>query len=309
MTTRQPTDLAPNAGRFSGFADLYDGVRPRPPDDLAAILVSYCGRSDPDVVDIGSGTGLSTRWAATWARSVIGVEPSSDMRSTADERSLPNVTYVRGYGHETNLKSQCADVVMAVQALHWMEPKETLAEVARVLRPGGVFSAIDCDWPPTVGSADLERAWADCRKTVRVYETRLAQGLSGRSLRAPLGESDHSTARGYSGRDAHGNRTLAEGVKSWSKDAHLERMIASGKFAWCHELALHREESGDAERFVSLMKSQGDYQTLVRAGLDDETLGVTTLEQTAERVLGRRARSWWFTYRVRIGVLPVDGEA
>ena len=37
---------------------------------------------------------------------------------------------------------------MAVQALHWMEPAPTFGEVARLLRPGGVFAALDCDWPP-----------------------------------------------------------------------------------------------------------------------------------------------------------------
>lgn len=301
----QPPDLAPNAGRFSGFADLYDRVRPRPPDELAEILISYCGRSEPEVVDLGSGTGLSTRWAALWARSVTGVEPSVDMRSIAQQHGLPNVRYVDGFGHETNLEPESADVVIAVQALHWMEPEGTLTEVARVLRPGGVFAAIDCDWPPTVGSAELERAWTDCRKTIRVYETRLGNGASGASLLSPVGESDHSAVRGYSGRDANIDRVLAEGVKSWSKDSHLDRMNSSGRFAWCHELALHRQEHGDAERFVSLLKSQGDYQTLLRNGLDDETLGVSELSQTAERVLGRSSHSWWFTYRIRIGVLPV----
>jgi SAM-dependent methyltransferase len=31
-----------------------------------------------------------------------------------------------------------------------MEPEPTFAEAARILRPGGVFAAYDCDWPPTV---------------------------------------------------------------------------------------------------------------------------------------------------------------
>lgn len=298
----QSSELAPNARRFSGFADLYDGVRPSPPEELSRILVSYCGGRASEVVDLGSGTGLSTRWAAGWAGSVTGVEPSADMRSIARAHPLPNVRYVAGFGHETHLDSNHTDVVMAVQALHWMEPEGTLAEVARLLRPGGVFAVVDCDWPPTVGSAELEKAWADCRKTIRVLETRLGHGASGESLKAPIGESDRSAALGYSGRDAHVDRVLAEGVKSWSKDAHLERMSASGHFSWCHELALHREDVGGAERFVDLLRSQGDYQTLLRNGLDDETLGVSELERTARRVLGARDRSWWFTYRVRIGV-------
>lgn len=31
-----------------------------------------------------------------------------------------------------------------------MPPERTFAEIARVLRAGGVFAALDCDWPPLV---------------------------------------------------------------------------------------------------------------------------------------------------------------
>src|SRR4029077_538929 len=81
-TVRQ-MEVRSNAERFSGFADLYDRVRPTPPDVLAEILCAYAGADRPEVVDLGSGTGLSSRWAAPWSASVIGVEPSEDMRRKA----------------------------------------------------------------------------------------------------------------------------------------------------------------------------------------------------------------------------------
>jgi len=298
-----PPELAPNADRFSGFADLYDDVRPQPPGDLARILTSYCGKRRPDVIDLGSGTGLSTRWASRWARSTIGVEPSADMRALAERRAPDNARFVEGFGHDTGLVADSADLVLAVQAMHWMEPTGTLAEVARLLRPGGVFAAIDCDWPPTVGSVPLERAWANCRKAIGVLESRLADGLEDEELRRPVREDDPA-GRGYSARDAHRDRHLAMGVRSWSKDGHLERMAGSGHFGWCHELALHQAENGDAARFMGLFRSQGDYQTLRRSGLDDETLGVSQLAAVAEMTLAGGPRPWWFTYRIRIGVVP-----
>ena len=81
-------------------------------------------------------------------------------------------------------------------------------------------------------------------------------------------------------------------------------MVATQRFAWCHEVAFHHVEDGDAARFVGLMRSQGDYQTLRRAGLDDDVLGLTAFEATASDVLGDRPVPFVFTYRARIGVVP-----
>ena len=179
--------LDANAERFTGFADLYDTVRPTPPLALAEVLRAYTGGPPVrHVVDLGSGTGLSTRWAATWADRVIGIEPSDDMRRrAADATSLGSSTidYRAGWSHTTGLPTGSADVVLAVQALHWMDPTPTFTEAARLLRPGGVFAAVDCDFPPIVGSAPAEAAWRRCRGTVRVYEERLAAGLTGDELR------------------------------------------------------------------------------------------------------------------------------
>ena len=83
--------------RFSGFADLYDEQRPVPPDALAPLLVRYAGVARPSVVDLGSGTGLSSRWAAGWAGAVVGIEPNDDMRAMAESRPAAGVGY-RGGG-------------------------------------------------------------------------------------------------------------------------------------------------------------------------------------------------------------------
>lgn len=50
-----------NLERFSGFADLYDSVRPAPPAVLGPILCAYALVDRPAVVDLGSGSGLSSR--------------------------------------------------------------------------------------------------------------------------------------------------------------------------------------------------------------------------------------------------------
>ncbi len=295
--------LDANAHRFSGFADLYDAVRPVPPAALAEVITTYAGGRPQLVVDLGSGTGLSTRWAGDWSSEVVGIEPSSDMRQRAAGVAGPgNIRYESGWSNATGLPDHCADVVLAVQALHWMEPTSTFVEVARLLRQGGVFAAIDCDWPPSVGDARAEQAWHAARANVGVHERRLA-GWSGADpsprIASSSPQSDDLRPRATGGAAAV---VIADGVQFWHKGEHLGRMVASQQFHHCVEVAALGAERGDARRFVQLFRSQGDYQALRRHGIDDETLGIDLFAAEIDAALGAAERPFWFTYRARIGV-------
>jgi SAM-dependent methyltransferase len=296
--------LDANARRFSGFADLYDAVRPVPPSVLSDVIITYAGGRPHLIVDLGSGTGLSTRWAATWSEEVVGVEPSADMRERAG--AVPcegNIRYVAGFSNSTELPDHCADVVLAVQALHWMEPASTFAEVARLLRPGGVFAAIDCDWPPSVGNARAEQAWHAARANVAIHERRLAGwDDAAPSARAMSSSPQSDELRPAGTDDPTAAVVIAEGVHYWHKGEHLRRMVESQQFQHCAEIAVLDEERGDADRFVRLFQSQGDYQALRRNGLDDQTLGIDDFAAEVGAVLGDAERPFWFTYRARIGV-------
>lgn len=294
--------------RFSGFADLYDAHRPSAPAALGPLLAAYSGCAQPRVVDLGSGTGLSSRWAATWAASVTGVEPNPDMRAQAHARPIAHVTYCDGAAADTGLASGSADVVLAVQAMHWMEPTSLLAEAARLLRPGGVFAAVDADWPPVAGVAGAEQAWQWFHRRVRVFEARAARGEAGADLRRMIDDDDPALADDDLA-DPHRNRAMPGGVRSWSKREHLRNIERSGHFAFTRELVMHGEgaaggELDGADRFVALMRSQGSYQGLVRLGLDDDSMGAAEFERRVHAAyasaVGPPPLS--FSWRVRLGV-------
>src|ERR1700733_8330288 len=72
--------------RFAELAPKYDAARPQAPGELAEGLTQWAGRSEPDVVDVGAGTGL---FAVLWvgrARAVTAVEPGDAMRAVALRR-------------------------------------------------------------------------------------------------------------------------------------------------------------------------------------------------------------------------------
>jgi SAM-dependent methyltransferase len=292
-----------NPARFSGFADIYDANRPSPPNELGPLLASYANEAAPVVVDLGSGTGLSSRWAATWAASVVGVEPSDDMRTVAESRPTAGVSFRKGWSHSTGLAEESADVVLAVQAMHWMEPGPTLAEVARVLRPGGVFAVVDADWPPVSGIAGAEEAWAALHRRIRVFEARAAAGESGEELRRRIPDDDPALVDEDMA-DPHRNRVMPHGARSWSKGEHLERIIASGHFGFTRELLFNQAVPGGAERFVALMYSQGSYQALRRVGMSDEDIGETQFRYDVDVAFRDAASSpgLSFSWRARLGV-------
>ena len=233
----------------------------------------------------------------------MGVEPNADMRGTAARHATANVEYVDGLSHHTGLPDGGADIVLAVQSLHWMEPVSTFAEVARILRPGGVFAAIDSDWPPLIGDADAEAEWDRCHARARRGEDALANGLRGEALVAALDVAPDAVGETLHTWDAAAHRDVAIGVHRWGKHQHRERMEASGRFTVTRDIALHCTETGSADRFVDLLRSQGGLQTLLAHGVSEADLGVTALRARCRQRFGTAPRRLWFTYRARLGVV------
>ncbi|HEX2034836.1 MAG TPA: class I SAM-dependent methyltransferase [Chloroflexota bacterium] len=260
-----------------GFAEQYDASRPRTPEVLAELLCQYARVARPRlVVDLGCGTGLSTAVWVERAAAVVGVEQEPAMLALARRRlDAPHVRLQQGSAQDTGVASGAAEVVTCVQAFHWMEPHTTLAEVARILRPGGVFAAVDYEMP----AVDWEVEQADLHfiSTAR------------RLLR------EHHLAG------------LEEGQgRFWPKEGHLESLRQSGHFGYVREVFLHGVEPCGAARLVQTAMELvgapwGALEALYARGVTDEQLGLAAFRAVAARRLGAGARCL-VGYRVRLGI-------
>jgi SAM-dependent methyltransferase len=140
LTAHNPT------GRFSGLASAYARHRPDYPADAVEWIVrraglvadSAGGKNPPLLIDVGCGTGISSRQFAQGGVRVTGIEPNDDMRRQAEQAGgMALLHYQPGKAEQTGLADGCADCVLAAQAFHWFDASLALAEFHRILRPGG----------------------------------------------------------------------------------------------------------------------------------------------------------------------------
>jgi SAM-dependent methyltransferase len=104
--------------------------------------------ADRDLLDIGCGTGFHLPLFAGMARSVTGVEPHGDLAAIARRRvrRLSQVTVQQGSATSLPLPDRSVHVAHARWAYFFGPGCEPgLAELGRVMRPGGRAFVIDND--------------------------------------------------------------------------------------------------------------------------------------------------------------------
>jgi SAM-dependent methyltransferase len=127
------------ARSFDGVADAYQRARPSyPPTAVEWALEAAPGRR---VVDLAAGTGKLTEVVVARGADVVAVEPLANMRAEL-ERALPPVRALAGSAEKIPLPDGSADAVVVGQAFHWFDGPAALAEIARVLVPGGVLGLL-----------------------------------------------------------------------------------------------------------------------------------------------------------------------
>jgi SAM-dependent methyltransferase len=183
------------AGRFTGLAEVYSKSRPSYPREAIDYIIWRCGLSGGGlVIDVGSGTGISSRIFAERGLRVIGIEPNADMRAQASAKPVTTnaltPTYQDGRAEATGLSDGSADAVLAAQAFHWFAPDASLVEFRRILKPGGWVVLI---WNERDERDEFTRAYGDIIRTSP--DTAAIEGPRGKAgqalLDSPLFEGAH----------------------------------------------------------------------------------------------------------------------
>jgi SAM-dependent methyltransferase len=154
----------------AGAAAAYERGRPGYPAEAVAELVRMLGVvPGTTVLDLAAGTGKLTRQLLATAATLLAVEPVAAMRAqlarlAAGERPGgpepghpggrpgPGLLVLGGTAEAIPVRGGSLDAVTVGQAFHWFDAGRAVAELGRVLRPGGRLGLI---W----NARDESRPW------------------------------------------------------------------------------------------------------------------------------------------------------
>jgi SAM-dependent methyltransferase len=128
---------------FNEAAEIYDKVRPSYPADLFEELFQMLP-SQPEIVEVGPGTGQATKDLLARGASVLAIEigPATAARLRSN---LPSdrLRVAVGDFEVIEIAAGEADAVFSATAYHWISREAETDRPAAILRPGGLMAIVD----------------------------------------------------------------------------------------------------------------------------------------------------------------------
>jgi SAM-dependent methyltransferase len=140
--------LHPLAAQFASIADVYERGRPDYAPAVVGVLAAELGLGPgAAVLDLAAGTGKLTRSLLAAGLDVVAVEPQAELRERL--AAIVGGERVReGVAEAIPLDEASVDAVTVADGFHWFNQPRALAEIRRVLRPGGGLAVLSTapDW-------------------------------------------------------------------------------------------------------------------------------------------------------------------
>ena len=133
--------MSRRARSFGATAAAYAEHRPDYPADGIRWGLAAASGQVTRVLDLAAGTGKLTGGLLALGVEVVAVEPDAAMLAELAAR-YPAARAVAGSAERIPLPDGSVDAVAVGQAFHWFDRDAALAQIARVLRPGGALAAL-----------------------------------------------------------------------------------------------------------------------------------------------------------------------
>ncbi|HCG9724795.1 class I SAM-dependent methyltransferase [Vibrio parahaemolyticus] len=124
------------------ISEHYAAYRPPIHSKILKQAISHCGDFEFQYgVDIGCGTGLSSKALSDFCTEVLGVEPSSEMLSQTEPSE--NISYIQSTGEHIPIEVHSSDIVTFAGSLSSAKSDALVTELVRVCRPDSIIVAYD----------------------------------------------------------------------------------------------------------------------------------------------------------------------
>lgn len=150
-------ELHPLATRFADVAADYErGRPPYPPAAIGALAAELELERGAPVLDLAAGTGKLTRALLAGGLDVTGIEPLAQMRDVLASH-IGAQRAVEGVAEAIPVGDGSQWAVTVADGFHWFDQAAALAEIRRVLVPGGGLAILSTvpDWGGASWSHEL----------------------------------------------------------------------------------------------------------------------------------------------------------
>ncbi|WP_245906741.1 class I SAM-dependent methyltransferase [Mycolicibacterium palauense] len=126
------------AGRYESVAERIAPIA----ENLVATLDQRSPLAGRSVVDLACGTGTAALAAADRAARVTGVDITAELLALGAAKAAAaghDIDWVRADAAETGLPTEGFDAAVSNMGIIFVDPVEQVAEISRLLKPGGVL--------------------------------------------------------------------------------------------------------------------------------------------------------------------------
>lgn len=131
-----------SSGEFGKLVKHYASTRPGYPRQVIRDIYTQIKSKQPKILDLGCGTGISTRQLAKKGSVIVGCDVDADMLAKASRGQYQNIEYVRADAEKLPFEYKTFDVITMFTSFHWFTTKKAISEIKRVLKPNGIICIV-----------------------------------------------------------------------------------------------------------------------------------------------------------------------